>query len=209
MAKIPVKKIQTPTGDLKYAFITGKGRLKPRSKDEYAYSCAVVVDKKEGKKLYQEILDYFNDNKPAKCKADEPENNIYTKMDDGRWMFQFRTNTEFEGKPNVVKVFNKDNEPRELPEGVGIGDGSRGQILGGLQVYEGDTPAEAGCSMYLNAVRIGKFVAYEGGATFEGEMDDEDADFEDFDPSDFPSEKEDKEPKKEKKAKKKKKKNKE
>lgn len=200
MAEVKPQKVQTPTGDLKYCFITGKGRLKPRSKDDYAYSCAIILEKKEGKQFHKEIVDYFNENKPAKCKLDEPENNIMTKLEDGRMMFQFRTNAEFEGKPTVVKIVNKHNEPRELPEGITIGDGSRGQILGSLKVYTGDTPSDAGCSMFLNAIKIGKFVPYEGGANFEGDMEDEDADFENFDMADFPTEKEEKKPKKSKKT---------
>jgi hypothetical protein len=185
-----VQTIQTPSGDFKYMFITGQGRLKPRSKDQYSYSACVILDKKEGKKLYEEICDFFNENKPKKCKLDEPENNIYTKLDDGRWMFQFRTNTEFTDKkgnvkPNQVKVFNAKNIETPLPEGVMIGEGSRGSILGALQVHEGDTPSEAGCSMFLNGIRIGKFVAYEGGVEFDGE---EEGDFTGFGNPDYPDE---------------------
>ena len=199
MAK-EIKKIQTPQGDLKYCFITGLGRLKPRSKDQYSYSAAVVLDKKDGKKLYAEICEYFNEHKPAKCTLDEPENKIFTKLDDGRMMFQFRTNTKFDDKQNIIKVFNAKNEERVLPDGVGIGDGSTGSIKGSLMVYEGDTPAEAGCSMFLNAIRIAKFVKYEGGDGFDDDGA-EDGDFEDFDDKDFPTVE-----KKEKKEKKKKKK---
>ena len=204
----PVKSIQSPQGDLKYCFITGQGRLKPRSKDEYSYSGAVILSKKAGKKFYKEIVEFFNEHKPKKCKLDEPENTIYQKLDDGRWMFQFRTNTVFvdkktkEEKPNKVKLFNSKNLERELPEGVGIGDGSTGSILGAMQVYEGDTvkgKVSAGCSMYLNAIRLAKFVKYEGGASFDD--DGAEGDFEDFDSADFPEET----PKKEKKKGKKKK----
>ena len=122
-------------------------------------------------------------------------------------MFQFRTNTVFvdkktkDEKPNKIHTYNNKNQERDLPEGVGIGEGSEGSILGAIQVYEGDEvkgKIMAGCSMYLNAIRIAKFVAYTGGATFED--DGGDGDFEDFAPSDFPEEVEEK-PKKKKKKK--------
>lgn len=201
------ERIATPVGDLKYVYITGKGR-ENFDGDGYEYQASVVLPKKDGKKLYGKICEFFEEHKPAGFKGDEPMNKILRPIDGDKEnvMFSFKTNTTFEDDDgNVikckVKLKNAKGQERELPDGVGVGDGSRGAISGTMVVY--GNSKKAGVSLFLNTVQITKFVEYvddDGLDTY-----DDDDGFDDFKGTsncDFPTETEDV-PKKEKKKKKK------
>jgi len=195
--------IRTPLGELMYVNISGKG-VQNYDGDGYEYKASIKLPKKQAKKLEKEILDYFNENKPSSYKKDEPSNKIMQKLDDGDYLFTFKTKTEFADKDGNVKkvkvrLYNAKNEEKELPDGTLIGNGSKGVIRASLKTYtNGKGKSQtAGVSMFLNAIQLAKFVPYVPDSGFD---EIEDGEFEDFDNQDFPT---DEKPKKSKKKKKK------
>jgi hypothetical protein len=196
-------KIATPVGDLKYCSVTGKGR-ENFDGDGYIYQASVILPKKQGEELYGKICEFFVENKPAGFSGDEPMNKIMRPIegDKKNVMFTFNTNTTFQNEDGdviktKVKIKNSKDQERELPDGVGIGDGSRGAISGKLKVY--GNRKKAGVSMFLNALQIIKFVEYKDNDGFDAH---EDGDFDDFtntSKSDFPDDDEHKKKKKKKK----------
>ena len=194
-------KIKTPIGELLYVAVRGTG-AQNYDGDGYEYKASIKLPKKDGKKLYKKIVDFFNENKPSKCKDDAPANNIYHKTDDGDMLFTFKTKVEFDGKPVKVRIYNSKNEEKEPPEGTLIGNGSKGVISGQLAVYSNKKGDNAGVSMFLNGIQLAKFVPYVPDSGF----DEIDGEFEDFDNADFPDQEKSKKKKKGKKKKGKKKK---
>jgi hypothetical protein len=202
-------KVVTPNGALKYCTITGQGRPKLKAKGKFVYQASVIVTKDQAKEFKKIVDEFFQENKPSGYKKDTPANKIIRDIegDKKNKLITFSTNTVFEvdgeEQKTKIKIKNSKNQERELPEGVSIGDGSKGAISGKLAIY-GDSD-DAGVSMFLNAVQITKFVEYKSDDGFEA-VDDDDGfdDFEGTSAHDFPTEED--EPKKEKKKKKGKKK---
>lgn len=197
-------KIETPKGELVYVNVTGQGKLDYDGKF-YEYTAGVKLGKKDAKKLYDEICEYFEENKPSWFKGDEPSNKIKRKQDDGEFLFQFKTKKSFEDeKGNVrdttIHIVNAKNKEVKLPEGEGIGNGSFGRINGTMSIHSDKKKGTAGVSLWLSGVKILKYVKYVADAGF---SEDDDGDFEDFGGADgdFPTE--EKKPKKKKKKSKK------
>jgi len=200
-------KIETPKGDLMYVNVSGQGKLDYDGK-YYEYTAGVKLNKKDAKKLYAEICEYFEENKPSWFKGDKPTNKIKRKQDDGDFLFNFKTRAEFENddgdvRKTQIKIVNAHNKIVNLPEGEGIGNGSYGRISGTMTIHSDKKKGEAGVSLWLSGIKILKYVKYIPDAGF---SDDDEGDFEDFGGADgdFPEE-EKKSKKKDKKKKKSKK----
>lgn len=204
------QKITSPKGELRYVVVNGEGKLDYDGKYR-EYTASIVLPKKEGKKFLKEITDYFNENKSSKCPFDEPQNKVMRKTEEGDFMFSFKTKCEFTNKDGEVKktkvqITNGKNVPQELPDGVGIGNGSLGRITGMMDMHGNTDKSEKknteGVSLWLNAIQISKFIKYVPDNGFD---EDEEAEFESFGDPDFSESAEDA-PKKDKKKKKKNKK---
>jgi hypothetical protein len=189
------QKVTTPLGELMYVSVRGTGVLNYDG-DDYEYKASIKLSKKDGKKFEKEILKFFADNAPSSI--EKPANKIVRKTEDGDYLFTFKTKTTFDDKPVKVGIYNSKSEERELPDGVGIGNGSIGAIRGQLSVYTNGKgkSLKAGVSMFLNNIQLAKFVPYIPDSGFE----EVDGDFEDFD-AELPAPKKDKKEKKKKKKK--------
>jgi len=195
--------IKTPVGELMYVNIAGDGAINYDG-DGREYKATVKLPKKDGKKFEKEIIKFFNENKPSNYTKDEPVNKIHRVHEDGDWLFNFKTNAVFEKdgveKKAEIRTFNSKGERKPLPDGLFIGNGSRGLIKGSMSVYTNGKgkSLKAGVSLWLNGIQLSKFVPY----TPDDGVEEIDGEFEDFGSADYPTG-EDK-PKKSKKDKKKK-----
>ena len=178
-------KISTPKGELKYVNVTGQGKLDYDGKF-YEYTASVVLGKKEAGKLYDEICEFFDDNKPSWFKGDEPSNKVKREEDDGDFSFGFKTKTQFEYEDDdgvtktrftKIGIVNSKNKEVLLPEGEGIGNGSIGRISGNMSIHMDKKKGTAGVSLWLNNVQLLKYVKYVPDTGFD---EDVDGDFDDF-----------------------------
>jgi len=173
-------KITTPIGELMYVNVRGQGKLDYDGKF-YEYTAGIKLNKKDAKKLYAEICEYFEANKPTWFKGDEPTNKVKRKQDDGDFLFNFKTKVAFEGKdgnvkPTKIGIVNAKNHYVELPEDEGIGNGSIGRVSGTMTIHSDKRANRAGVSLWLNNVQLLKYVKFVPNTGF----DETDGDFEDF-----------------------------
>ena len=174
-------KIITPVGELMYVNVRGQGKLDYDGKF-YEYTASIKLDKKDAKKLYAEICEYFEENKPTWFKGNEPTNKIKRKQDDGDFLFSFKTKTSFEDKQGNLKtvkvgIVNSKNRYVELPEDEAIGNGSVGRIAGTMTIHSDKRANRAGVSLWLSHIQLLKYVKYVADTGF----DEIDGEFEDFD----------------------------
>ena len=76
----------------------------------FQYSVSIQLDKKQAKDVQDEVMEFWEDNKP-KQGGDEPANfeNIVRKGKDdykGTFILYAKSKTEFDGKPNVIAIVN-------------------------------------------------------------------------------------------------------
>ena len=207
MADAVKQKVTTPKGELIYVNISGLGKLDYDGKF-YEYTAGIKLPKKKAKEFYEDICEFFDNNKPSWYKEDEPSNKIMREIEGSDdFMFQFKTKASFEDeKGNIrdttIKIANRRNVEVNLPENEGIGNGSIGRISGTMTIHSDKRGGTAGVSLWLSNIQLLKYIKYVADLGFE---EDEDGDFEDFGDTidDFKEEKVVEEPKKKKKKKKK------
>lgn len=138
------------------------------------YSVTLVLNKKMDKAFRQEVLDYWEANKPKEG-GKEPANfeNLTRKdkNEKGQFLLYAKSKTTFEiedkksGKVNVVEnvipIVNHEGTKLDPEEFGNIGKGSEGRTAVTLAIYGDDE--DAGVSVYLSAVKLTKFVAHVGG----------------------------------------------
>jgi len=174
--------IATPKGELMYVQITGSGKLDYDGKF-YEYVASVKLDKKNTKMLYDEICGFFNEHKPTWFSGDEPSNKVLRKHEDGDFLFQFKTKTEFtndkgDTKPLKVGIINPKLKAVILPEDEAIGNGSLGRISGVMTIHSDKRAGTAGVSLWLRNVQLLKYIKYVADTGFDEE---DDAEFDGFD----------------------------
>ena len=197
-------KCVSPKGELAWVTIDGEGKenmsgkmqyvatviLDPKNVEEHQAFLDKIDEyweekKPEGRKkpkstgysLYDPLLD---DDGEKQYKEDDEGNKKLIMDPDGRVGVQFKTGVKFpDGKTKKVKIFNSKN----VEVGLGdqkIGNGSVGRISGAMGIYVNKEPGSgkvtgAGVTLYLDAIQLVKFEAYEGGdAGFEADDEDED-----------------------------------
>lgn len=180
--------IQTPKGNLAWVIISGEGKENLSGRMKYTADLVLPSDSDEAKKLSATIDKFWAENKPnsfpAKKKAkslgyrpemrkvlDENGEDQYDeegeiiKEPTGNTVFSFATDTTYgkSGDAKVIKVYNAKGNRVSLGDKK-IGNGSVGQIGGAMGVYSvKDTSgkiSDAGVTLYLNSIRITKFVEY-------------------------------------------------
>jgi len=126
------------------------------------YSVSIILGKKERKDVLKTVMNYWEENKP-KGGDDKPANykNIVRTNDDGDYILYSKTQVDFEGKANIVTIRNHEGVKLDPEEFGAIGKGSEGRLAVKMGVYGNDE--DAGVSLYLAAVQLTEFVAYEGG----------------------------------------------
>ena len=174
-------KMKTAVGELMWVSISGEGKedLQGRPK----YQATVVVSKADAKKLQDEVMKHWEDNRPKAVKAPkstgwyphkiktdkiDPDTDkaIYDEDPEGRVEFRLKTNTVWpDGKVVHVATLRPNGNPINLGDKE-IGNGSKGALVGSYGIYLVKTPkgaiTDAGITMYLTKVQLTKFVAYEG-----------------------------------------------
>jgi len=180
MAKI---KFTTPKGNLKWAFVTGKGKETEKNSNKYKYSVVVKAhqDLPEVKEAIKQIDEFWTENKPKAAKP-RPKTTAYKYEEDeetgektGYVYFGMSTNTTFpSGDTKLVKLFTAKTPVREVQLGdKKIGEESIGRGIGSLAIYEYN--GSFGTTLYLDALSLSKFVEYVGGTDASDVTTDDDA----------------------------------
>jgi len=166
------KSIVVPSLDFKPARmpfgVVSQGGVDNFDRDGKEYSVSVELGKKQEKWLRGEVMEFWNENKPSGA-GDEPANFANVVRDDGR--AYFKTQVEFDGKPNIVKIVDGKKNPLD-PEQFGSFSGdTTGRVSCTMGIYT--SGRAAGVSLYLNAVQLITFEPYEGSDSTGGFGDDE------------------------------------
>lgn len=170
------QKLTTPVGDLKWVFISGQGKKNLQNKDTFVAAVEYKKDSPEALKLRAEINAFWEANKPTgaklpkstgmsvvKDKAGEPTDMIAV---------QFWTGTTMpDGATKKIRTFNAKAVEVSLGDKK-IGNGSRGCISGAMSIYDQGVAAR-GVTLYLSAIQITKFVAYQDGSGFDAVATDD------------------------------------
>ncbi len=196
---------ETLRGEFEWVNIRGEGKENMQGVMQYIVNLVIdpdQVDKAttdasaaEAKAFIKRMNDFWLEHKPTHIKKaksmgyyqhsvletelDGDGEKVYTPT--GKTLLVFKTGTTYkDGKPKVIKVFNKKNNLVDIGELL-IGNGSMGRCSGAMAIYEvkppkGKKALEAGVTLYLDAIKLLKLVEYEGATKFD---DDSDKDVED------------------------------
>jgi hypothetical protein len=162
------KKVLSPKGELFWVVISGEGKADLQGKMRYQASVRFKTDDPQLKKFEQEILAFWEENKPKGVKKPFSTGIKAEKDKDGNptgyTLINFWTSTIWT-KDNSPKVINVYNAKAEEVKGFNkkIGNGSVGYVSGIAAIYSTNA-TQAGVTLYLNAVQITKFVEYTSGA---------------------------------------------
>jgi len=177
------EKFTTPKGNLKWAFVSGKGKeTENNGVITYKYSVAVKVHEDNCKEEMARIDAFWKENKPNQAKPN-PKTKAYKYEEDddsgektGYVLFSMSTNTSFpSGDKKVVKLFTAKAPVREVQlNGKKIGEDSIGRGIGSLAIYS--HKGSFGTTLFLDAISLSKFVEYTGGVGAEDVTTDDDAD---------------------------------
>lgn len=206
-----VTAFKSPVGDLKWVIFNGDGKENMSGRLKYSTDLVLPVDSDDGKALKAQIDAFWADNRPSELPPKKPAKSLGYRLekepvlddegnkqyDDagkvisretGNYVFSFATDTTYpSGDKKVINIFNAKGNKVDLGSKK-IGNGSRGQISGAMGIYEvrektgKKTLQDAGVTLYLNSIRLTKFVEFsgeeawddageEGGWTGEGETE--------------------------------------
>lgn len=164
---------RTPKGEIRWAYLTGQGKKNLNGVDEYTIQ--IVCSQEEAQNAIEQIQTFWDENKPKGAK--DPKSCGYKIDDQGNIVFTLKTKTTYQdGTPKDIRIFNAKAELVKLPEGVRVGNGSRGRASGIMAIYDGGVAAR-GVTLYLDAVQLTKFQQYSG---VDAGFDAEEGEFEDF-----------------------------
>lgn len=202
--------VKTPIGDLKWVIFNGEGKENLSGRMKYQADLVLPADSPEAVSLKGTIDQYWEDNKPTGLPKTKPAKSLGYKLekepilddegnkqyDDagkvvsretGNIVFTFSTDTTYpSGDPKVINIFNSKGNKVDLGSKK-IGNGSRGQLSGAIGIYtvkdaKGKSVIDGGVTLYLNSIRLVKFLEFsgeeswdeageDGGWTGEGETD--------------------------------------
>jgi hypothetical protein len=205
-----VMQVKTPVGDLKWVVFTGEGKENMSGRMKYQADLVLPTDSEEAQNLKGVIDQYWADNRPSGLPPKKPAKSLGYRLekepilddegnkqyDDegkvvsketGNTVFTFSTDTTYpSGDQKVINIFNAKGNKVDLGSKK-IGNGSRGQLSGAIGIYTvkdkaGKNISDAGVTLYLNSIRLTKFVEFSGeeswdavddgdGWTGEGETD--------------------------------------
>lgn len=156
-----------PRGEFIFAAIVGAG-VYNEDKEEYERKVTLEVDIDDAQSLLDEIDDFVEDNAVKGkdlVKVPYQTHEDYDGIPKGKIWLQAKTSVEFEDKrtgevkQTVINIYDSQGNKTKLPDGVGIGKGSTGIIIGTIKMWE--RRKEYGASLYLSGLQIGDFVPYE------------------------------------------------
>lgn len=191
---------KSPVGDLKWVVFSGEGKENLSGRLKYLSDLVLPIDSDEGKALKADIDAFWEDNKPAGLPPKKPAKSLGYRLekepvlddegnkqyDDegkvisketGNYVFTFSTDTAYpSGDKKVINIFNAKGNKVDLGSKK-IGNGSRGQISGARGIYEvKDTKGkliDAGVTLYLNSIRLTKFVEFSGEEAWDASGEDD------------------------------------
>ena len=193
------EKIVTPKAPLMWVCINNAG--KPNMSGKLEFLASILLDPKNDV-AHQAFIDkidtFWEDNRPKTKKKpkstgyylndfllDEDGEKQYDDDDkalkdpNGKVIVVFKTGTTYkDGKAKVIRIRNAKNNEVALGS-KSIGNDSIGRIAGAMDTYVTYRPdskvvADAGVTLYLDAIQLTKFVEYSGGDTGFEEDDEED-----------------------------------
>ena len=176
----PKEAYTTPKGNLRWAFVDGKGKENKKKPGEFKYQVVVSVPLAEAQEAIDYIDNFWKENRPKGSKAN-PKTKAYKYEEDadtgeltGMVFFGLSTKTTFpSGDKKVVKLFTAKAPVREVQlGGKSIGEESIGRGMGSLAIYEYDG---FGTTLFLDAISLSKFVEYVGGVDASDVVTDDDA----------------------------------
>jgi len=176
-------KFTSPKGSPLWTIVTGKGKETEKGSNKFKYQTVIKVHQDDAVAEMKIIDDFWAENKPKGAKA-RPKTKAYKMEEDketgeetGYVLFGFSTPTTYgtSGDAKKIKVFTAKAPIREVALGdKQIGEGSIARAMGVLATYEYN--GSYGTTLYLDAISLSKFAAYEGGgATAEDVVEDEEA----------------------------------
>ena len=179
--KYPKVKFTTPKGNLKWAFVTGKGKEDDKGGYKYSVVAKALKTDPEVIEAMKTIDAFWEENKPKQAKALAKTKAYKMEVDDdsgketGYVLFGASTITVFpSGDKKLVKIFTAKAPVRELNLGdKKIGEKSLGRVIGNLSIYEYN--GSYGTTIYLDAISLSTFVEYYGSIDTEAVTVDEDA----------------------------------
>ena len=165
------------TGEFAWMVVSGKG-LQNYNKDGFDYTGTVIVSGEDAQNVANQLKALMGDTLSEKgMSMDNVPFRLLTdkKADDGslayelvkldtpsfdnldkkaRYGFRFRNSTinGFTGKPQVIGIHDAKGVETTMPEGMGIGNGSKGVIFGTAVAYT--RGRKCGVSLYLDKVQI-------------------------------------------------------
>lgn len=163
--------LNCPKGDFLFCAVVGQGvkneEASTRKEEVYEYKVTLEVDEDKAVDFMDGIDDFMEDNL---SKGDEVIKVPYQTHDDydgipkGKVWISAKCRTKYEDRDGeeqdaTVNIYDKDGNKCTLPEGVGVGKGSTGKILGTITVW--DKKEGVGSTLWLSGVQIGDFTPYE------------------------------------------------
>lgn len=152
-----------------FAVLTGEGRNGRKKENEY--TLAVEVTPKQKQKIIDEVLEFWDENKPKKANAPkEDPNNWFTESQSNKKNFVFWA-SEVVSK-NITRKKAEGSE-YGLKHFADLGSGS--EVDAEYRFFMYDNEYGSGVSVRLSAVCLNKYVKYAGGgSSLDGDtLDDE------------------------------------
>jgi len=188
-----LKKVETARGMLEWVHISGEGKENLSGTPQYL--CNLVLEGKDAEEFEKQLLDYWDEHKPKDIGKKAPKSiGMYPhtvkdaageKVETGKSVFTFKTGTTYKsGDKKEVKVFNSKGQQVSLGSKK-IGNGSVGRVAGAMGIYENRGPkgnlVDAGVTLYLDAIKLLKFVEFQAGPSFESDDEDYEGGFDGLD----------------------------
>jgi len=169
--KLKVTSENCPKGDFLFCAVVGQGvknsKASTRKKDVYEYTVTLELDEKDAANFMDEVDDFIDDNAVKGCELGSipyqtredydgiPEGKVWIKAKCKTTYEDQKTGDELDAK---INIYDAGGDKCILPEGVGIGKGSTGKIMGSIAIWDRDD--EYGATFWLSGVQLADFTPY-------------------------------------------------
>lgn len=168
--KLNVNSELCPEGAFTFCAITGKG-IENENNGDYYYKSTIEVDEKIASPFLDAVDEFMEDEAPNKSecvKIPYQTHDDYEGIPVGKVWIYAHTSTTFikkktqEEEDKIINIYDKDGNKCTLPEGIGVGSGSIGKMMGSIELYTAGTSRkpEHGFTFWLNSIQIKDFVEY-------------------------------------------------
>ena len=165
--------------------VSGKGFPNFDGEPDKEYSVAIKPDKKAKKWLVDQVMTFWEENKPSAA-GDVPANfEGLLRRTDGK--IYIKTATMFDGERNEIPIVNHKGAQLDPKKYGNFGDGTLGRVSATMSIYK--QGKKYGVSLFLNAVKITHFEPYMGGGADAFGTEEGDAPDSGFEPETKPKKK--------------------